>query len=275
MTPSAYGEAVKKACCALDLERRIVGVRFLFSSAEFDRTETQKPASRMTYCRMVTRAAKGEAMKADQNNFGCFAAARVLGIVEMDDWYTSGHYYGNCGLYQDLPTAKEITDHMPVCGHKAYGLEIKPLEDFRVDPHIVIVISTPVQLMRLVQGYSYVYGTHAAYRFIGNQAMCAECTAYPYQTNDINFSVLCAGARRSGLADTEAAIGIPLTKFIAMIDGVCRTITPVESNPRKQVIQNRLAEHRISDVDIRFNISYGDAMRKHDTTFFLNRTDPG
>lgn len=124
MDKSIYVDAVEKANCALDLQRKIVGVRFLFSQEEFDLAGSPKPSARYSYCKMVTKATKGEAMKVDVDNFGCFAAARVLGIVELDDWYTSGHYYGNCGLYEDFPTGKEITDNMSMCGHKAFGLEI-------------------------------------------------------------------------------------------------------------------------------------------------------
>ena len=272
MDKAVYIDAVEKANCALDLKRRIVGVRFLFSEEDFNLARTKKPTSRMTYCRMVVKATKGEEMKVDVTNFGCFAAARVLGIVELDDWYTSGHYYGNCGLYEDFPTAKGITDQMSMCGHKAFGLEIRPLENFDIAPHIVITISNTFNIMRLVQGYSYKFGTHASYKFIGNQARCAECTAHPYKTNDINLSLLCAGARRSGLDPDELALGITLTKFTAMIDGLCKTITPVESNSRKKWIQENFDRIGNSHVSIIPNTNYGDAMRKYDSAHFLKCT---
>lgn len=235
MEHSIYADAVEKAGCALDLDRRIVGVRFIFSQEDFSDTDTDQPSARMTYCRMVTRAAKGEAMKVDVGNFGCFAAARVLGIVEMDDWYASGHYYGTSGLYEAYPTAKQVTDLMSRCNHRAVGLEIRPLETFTTAPHIAIILSTPFNLMRLAQGYAYKFGNCPSYKFIGNQAMCAECTAHPYRTNDMNLSLLCAGARKSGLKQEELAMGITLTKFCAMVDGLCKTITPVETNSRKNI----------------------------------------
>lgn len=270
MDKSKYIDAAKKANCSLELERKIVGVRFIFSEDEFNQAEAKKPLARMSYCRMVTRATKGEGMKVDIDNFGCFAAARVLGIVDLDDWYTSGHYYGNCGLYEDVPTAKEVTDNMSMCDHKAYGIEIKPLEDFSIDPHIVIIISNPFNIMRLIQGYSYKYGTHSSYKFIGSQAMCSESTANPYKTNNINLSLLCAGARRSGLNKDELAIGITLTKFIAMVDGLCKTITPVESNKRKKIIEENFNSHNTSDVEIIYNKNYGDDMTKYDTAHFID-----
>jgi len=272
MDKSIYVDAVEKANCALELQRRIVGVRFLFSQEEFDRANAPKPSARFSYCKMVTKATQGKAMKVDVDNFGCFAAARVLGIVELDDWYTSGHYYGNCGLYEDFPTGKEVTDHMSMCGHKAFGLEIKPLEEFEIAPHVVITVSNPFSIMRLIQGYSYKFGTHDSYKFIGGQAMCSESTAQPYKTNDINISLLCAGARRSGLNEDELAVGITLAKFVAMVDGLCKTITPVETNARKKRIQENFDRVGISEISIIPNTSYGEAMHKYDHAHFIDGT---
>lgn len=270
MNKEKYIKAVRKANCALDLKRKIIGVRFLFSKEEFEQAETEKPSGKMPYCRMITNASAGKSVKVDFDNFGCFASARVLGIAEMDDWYVSGRYYGYCGLYQDFPTAREITDNISKCNHKVYGLEIRPLNEFNMAPHIVIIISNTFNIMRLVQGYTYKYGTHSTYKFIGNQAMCAECTAHPYSTNDINVSLLCAGARKSGINEDEIALGIPLTKFVVMVDGLCETITPVESNIRKKAIEENFIKNEISDVEIIYNKNYGDSLHKYDFEHFLH-----
>lgn len=271
METTEYALAVERANCALDLERRIVGVRFLFSQEEFEAADIKIPSTRMTYCRMVVRASKGEEMKVNVNNFGCFAAARVLGIVDLDDWYVSGHYYGNSGLYRDFPTAKQVTDQMSMCGHKAVGLEIRPLENFTCPPHIVITLSNPFNIMRLVQGHAYQFGNCETYKFIGNQAMCAESTAHPYKSNDLSISLLCAGARKSGLKTDEMAIGIPLTKFVAMVEGLCRTITPVENNSRKKHIKEQFSRTGECPAPITLNTNYGVAMMKYDLAHFVKK----
>ena len=265
---SRYADAVERANCALDLSKQIVGIRFLFSKEAFDAAEPEQPERRMSYCRMVAGAARGKEMKVDVTNFECFASARVLGIVGLDDWYTSGNYYGTCGLYEDFATAKEVTDHMSMCGHKAYGLEVKPLKNFTAEPHVAIVISIPFNIMRLVQGYSYKFGTYAGYKFIGNQAMCSECTAQPYKANAINLSLMCAGARQNGMKKDELAIGVTANKFVAMIDGLCKTITPVELDPRKKQIQENFSGAGISDVDIVPDTNYWVAMSEYDSKQF-------
>jgi uncharacterized protein (DUF169 family) len=271
MEINEFVQAVERANCAVDLQRCIVGVRFLFSHAEFEVADAPIPSARMTYCKMVIRASKGEDMKVDVNNFGCFAAARVLGIVELDDWYVSGHYYGTSGLYRDYPTAKQVTGQMSRCGHKAVGLEIRPLENFTSPPHVVITISNPFNIMRLVQGYAYHFGNCESYKFIGNQAMCAEGTAHPYKSNDLSLSLLCAGARRVGLNTDELAIGIPLSKFVAMVDGLCQTITPVENNTRKTHIKKQFFRTGEPYVPITLNTNYGTAMMKYDMAHFVKK----
>lgn len=271
MERERYLDAVKKMNCVLDLKRRIVGVRFLFTREEFEEAEAEKPKGRMPYCKMINRAMEGKGLKADFDNFGCFSAARVLGIVDMDDWYTSGHYYGKCGLYQDMPTAKEITDNISNCNHKAYGVEVRPLDEFNMEPHIVVIATNTFNAMRLIQGHAYKYGTHKGYKFIGSQAMCAECTAHPYITNDINLSLLCVGTRRSGFNEDEVGIGIPLRKFGEMVDGLCKTVTPTEPNLRKKVIEEKLNKHKISGVEIIYNKNYGDGMHKYDFAYFKKR----
>lgn len=271
MDKEKYIEAIKRVKCALDMKRKIVGVKFLFSKEEFEASETEQIKGRMPYCKMINYAMEVRGLKVNVDNFGCFSSARVLGIVEVDDWYASGHYYGVCGLYQDMPTAKEITNNISKCNHKAYGLEIKPLEEFENAPDIVIIICNTFNAMRLVQGHAYKYGTHATYKFIGNQALCAECTAHPYSTNDINLSLLCVGTRKSGFNEHEVGIGIPLTKFVEMVEGLCKTVTPTEQNRRKKIIEEKCNKAGISDIDIIYNQNYGDGMYKHDFAHYLGR----
>jgi len=103
----------------------------------------------------------------------------------------------------------------------------------------------------------------------GHQALCSECTAYPYEKNRINVSMLCGGTRnRSGWKDYEVGIGLPCHQFVEMIDGIYKTIDPIEPNSKKAQIALKLGNNGISTSDIRYNTSYW--MRKqyysHDGT---------
>lgn len=264
-----YRLEVENLTCALSLDRKIVGIRFIFTEEEFSQCNAESLNSRVIYCRMVKNAIEGRSLKANVDNFGCFAGARALGIVELDHYYMSGHYYGKSGLYENQPTARIVTEEISKISHKAYGIEVRTLEDFDQPPHTVIIFSNTLNAMRMVQGYSYKYGTNSSYKFIGNQAMCSELTACPYENNDINLSMLCKGVRNQGFGDGEVGIGIPLTKFIQMVDGVCETITPVGSNIRKKEIAMSFDKKGIANVDIELNKSYGDGMHEYDMKHFV------
>ncbi|TDO90114.1 uncharacterized protein (DUF169 family) [Halanaerobium saccharolyticum] len=266
-----YSRIVTKINSVLEMKRKLVGVRFIFNEEGFAETNAPQPKSKMSYCRMVRKASTGGKMKVNFDNFGCFAGARALGIVEVDKGYAAGLYYDGCGLYQDLPTAKEATNNISICNHSAYGLEIKPLAEFDIDPQIIIIITNPFNAMRLVQGYTYNYGPYSAFKMMGNQAICSECTAYPYETNNISFSLLCAGARRNGFEKDEVGIGITANKFRGMVDGLFSTVTPVENNKNKKVIEKKLKENKISDISITYNHSYGDKLHRYDSNLFFKK----
>lgn len=125
--------------------------------------------------------------------------------------------------------------------------------------------------MRLIQGYAYNYGTCDSIKMVGNQATCAETTAHPYNKNDINISTLCRGARRSGMNEDEMSLGIVYNKFQGLIDGVCITITSIETEDKKEEIQERLNENSIEDVNIIKSTSYGKPFFKRDLPYFDNQ----
>jgi uncharacterized protein (DUF169 family) len=265
--------SITKANCALDLERRIVAMKFLFTKKEFKQADAPQLKSKMPYCSMIERATTGEKMKADFSNFGCFGGARALGIVERDEFYLSGRRIKNRGLYHDLATSKEVTKHTSSCQHKTYGLQVMPLVEFNDDPDIVLVISNPNNIMRLVQGYTHYFGTHDSFKMFGNQAICSECTAHPFETNDINISVLCSGARLTGMKDYELAMGLPFNRFEKVVDGLCMTITPIESDNVKIRIMKKLKENNITDVRIILNQNYAKPFFARDYSLFSMRLD--
>ncbi|HCJ57224.1 DUF169 domain-containing protein [Lutispora sp.] len=266
---NAVRRAVIKANCALEFERSIVGIKFLFTQKEFEMANAPQLQSQKSYCAMVVHAAHGKKLKADFSNFGCFGGARALGIVALDEFYTSGRFFQNRGLYTDLTTSKEVSNHISICKHRAYGVQVMPVEEFTEAPDVVIIVSNPRNIMRLVQGYTHFFGTHSTFKMIGNQAICAECTAEPYETNDISMSVLCAGPRSAGMKEYEMAIGMPFGKFERIIDGLCITITPVEHTDIKLKIIERMKQNGIDDVPIILNRNYGGPVfYQRDSVYF-------
>jgi len=253
----AVRQAVIKANCALELTRQIVGVKFLFTEEEYEQANAKPLKGRMHYCVMVRKTMSGKELKAAATHFGCPGAARALGITELEERFLSGQHYLGLGLYRDLVTAKHIRNHMTMCRHRAFGVMIKPLEAYAGEPDVVLMVTHPYNAMRIVQGYTYMYGIHAAYKMSGNQAICSECTAYPFESNNINVSMLCGGTRNiARWKDDELGIGIPFNRFIPLIDGVYKTVNAMEPNRNKTKIEAKLNEKGLADLQIEYNKNY-------------------
>lgn len=257
MDRTAIVEAIAQMNLAFKLDRRIIGVRFLFDADEFRKAEAKALKGRMPYCVMVRNAMAGKSLKAEAKSFGCNGAARALSVIEPDEMTSSGRFYQSLGLYQDLPTSKDVQRNVILCRHKAYGVMTKPLEEYEEEPHVVMVVTNPYNGMRIIQGYTYAFGFNTAYRMSGNQAICSECTSVPFERNDINVSLLCAGTRfKAKWKDDEMAIGFPFNQFLSIVRGVYATLDLTEPNEKKTEIEARFREAGREPPLIQYNKNY-------------------
>ena len=199
----------------------------------------------------------GKAVKATGDKLNCIAGARAIGLKEIDDSHKSGRNGKRLGLYHDMATAKKVRDNMSYCDHNAYGIMVKPLEEFNQEPDVIIVVTTPYNVMRIVQAYSYYYGMQAKYKMTGNQAVCSESTAYPYLNNDINVSMLCAATRhRAGWKDYELAVAFPYNRFDKIAEGLMETINIIDNDQKKEMIEKRLCNNEVDDFKIKYHHNY-------------------
>jgi len=118
--------------------------------------------------------------------------------------------------------------------------------------------------MRIVQGHAYHNGQVKNIKLAGMQAICQECTSYPFETNDINISLLCAGTRLlAQWEESELGIGMPFHKFSEIVDGIEKTINPIERNKNKRIIEEKIKENKLEDqVEIIYNKNYDDGLYK-------------
>ena len=249
--------AVKQLNCALNLDHKIVGVKFLFSADEYNKADVKKITGRIPYCVMVKAAMSGKGTKAAAENFGCNGAAKAVGAVEPGEISSSGRFYNSLGLYQDLATSKNVQRNTTFCSHKIHGIMVNPVEAFEEEPDIVLIATIPYNAMRIIQGYTHVFGFNTSYKMSGNQAVCSECTAFPFESNNINISLLCAGTRfKAGWLDSELMIGFPFNQFLSIVDGTIATLDLTEPNTKKSEIENRFREAGIICPKINYNKNY-------------------
>lgn len=224
----------------LELTNSVVGFRFVESQEEFKNSKFQALTGFLPYCVMVKCATKGHPIKAKADNFGCYGGSRALGFIPCSEEFYTGEEYLNFKVYKDIKAAKKTSDNISICNTKAYGIEIGPLSSFEDAVDVVIIVTNPYNMMRIVQGYNYHFGTYTSYKIGGMQAICGETTAYPYVSNEINFSLLCSGTRLiAAWGRSELSVGIPFNKIGNVVDGIYQTVNPLERDGDKKRISGK------------------------------------
>jgi len=251
---------------ALELKRKIVGLRFFYTEEEFANASAKKLEGYLPYCVMVRSASLGHSIKASRYEFGCAGGAMALHAFDLaelypdkePDYFPSGKsYFERLKIYKTMDSARKTAQAITILKKKIYGVMLKPLEEYEEDPDVVIVITTPYNIMRLVQGYNYEYGTNCNFKMGGNQAICAETTAYPFENDDINISVLCAGTRQlAKWGRDELAMGIPYRKLSNIVAGVYATVNMLERDLDKKRIERKMKESNEQVIDIVYGLNY-------------------
>lgn len=244
----------------LQLDRKPVGIKFLFDKEEFDNFKAKTMNGIIPYCTLVRNASKGEDCKASLENFACLGAATALGLLKPNNSTISGKRRSQNGSYKNLCVSRSISRDMIYCQHEIYGVAAMPLEKFLVEPDVVIIITDPYNAMRIMQGNAYHNGVSKEIKLSGMQAICQECTSLPFETNNINISMMCSGTRLlAQWKRNELGIGIPFNKFATIVDGIKETVNPLERNDGKKIIEENLKKNNLKDaLKIEYDKNYDD-----------------
>lgn len=243
----------------LDLDRKPVGIKFFFDKEEFDNFEVSQKDRKVTYCNSVQLASKGQSMKLTKENQACPNGAMALKMKEVPEPMANGKGRASKNIYNSVEVSKSISDEMLFLEEEPVGIAVMPLENYNQDPDIVIVVGSSYNIMRMLQGHGYFNGYTNNLRTVGLQAVCQDLTTYPYNTKDINITLLCPGTRL--VADwqvDEIGIGVPFEKWYEVVEGVKETANPFERNKKKEGIESRLQERGLDSSGVKFNENYDD-----------------
>lgn len=248
---------LQKAYALLELERKIVGVKLAKSKEEYQRFEAKEITSPLAYCVAVKSAMMGHAIKFTKENSGFGGSTRALGLVAPSEGFYDGTEGCKLGLYENKKIAAAVSGKMKLCPAETYGIIVKPLELFEEEPNLVLMVSNSKNVMRIIQGYTYVFGMKPNFNLTGNQAVCVECSSYPLMTDDINISLFCSGTRfHAKWKDTEVAVGMPFHIFSKVVEGIRLTVNAVETDQRKIEIIRELEKLNYDGNDIILNHTY-------------------
>lgn len=243
----------------LDLDRKPVGIKFFFDKDEFENFEIPQRDRKVTYCNSVQLASKGSSMKLTKENQGCPNGAMALKMKEVPEPMANGKGRFSKNIYKDVETSKSISDDMLFLEEEPVGIAVMPLENYKEDPDVVVVVSKSYNIMRMIQGHGYFNGYTNNLKTVGLQAVCHDLTTYPYNTKDINITLLCPGTRL--VADwqvDEIGMGIPFEKWNEVVLGVKETSNPFERDGKKEGIERKLRERGLDASGVKFNENYDD-----------------
>lgn len=250
----------------LGLERNPVGIRFMFNEKEFEESPLDSIMGTIPYCTAVRDAMNNKNRKLKWENFACKASAYAIGVEDREKSYYNGIRSSSVGSYSSIGVARRMYKNVEYCGHEVYGVEIARLSEFNNrDPNVIIIVTEPKTAMRVSQGYSYNLGYINNIRLAGMCAVCHELTSYPYETGDINMSLMCSGTRKlAQWKDEELGIGFPFELARDIIDGLVNTINPLERDKAKYEIEKRVKDNDLDDnIKIVYGKNYDDnSMRK-------------
>jgi uncharacterized protein (DUF169 family) len=243
----------------LGLDRKPVGVKFFFDREDFQNFEVPQRDRKVTYCNSVQLASKGISMKLTKENQACPNGAMALKMKEVPEPMANGKGRYSKNIYHDVETSRKINSDMEFLEKEPAGIVVMPLENYKEAPDVVVVVGKSYGIMRMLQGHAHFNGYTNNLRTVGLQAVCQDLTTYPYNTQDINISLLCPGTRL--VADWEVdeiGIGVPFQKWYEVVEGVKETTNPFERDKNKEAIVARLKERGLDASGIRFNENYDD-----------------
>jgi uncharacterized protein (DUF169 family) len=172
--------------------------------AELDKT--------IRHCSMVNLArTEGKIFYATSARHECNGGAWSLGLREITPTLKSGEFYFKLGKFESAAACKRTIDKVAHLGAgETYATLYAPLEKTPFAPHVVMMVTTPRNMLKLAQSSLFRLGGRIYAEFSGIQSVCSDATAQTYLTGRVNFSLGCDGSRKfSGIADDEMVVGLP------------------------------------------------------------------
>ena len=165
------------------------------------------------HCQMVNMARKeGSIFYAPSEKHQCNGGAWALGLREITQTLESGEFYFKLGKFESMASCRRTMDRIPhLRTGETYATVYAPLEKVPFDPDVILIVTTPRNMLKLAQASLFRLGGRIAAAMAGIQSVCSDVTAQTYLTGAPNFSLGCDGSRRySGIADDEMVMGFPV-----------------------------------------------------------------
>jgi uncharacterized protein (DUF169 family) len=169
-------------------------------------------SSDLRHCMMVNLARnEGKIFYATSGKHECNGGAWALGLREITPTLKTGDFYFELGKFDSAAACKRTIDKVThLNAGDSYATLYAPLEKTPFTPQVVLIVTTPRNMLKLAQSSLFRLGGRIYAEFSGIQSVCSDATAQTYLTGHPNFSLGCDGSRKfSGITDDEMVMGIP------------------------------------------------------------------
>ena len=209
--PINYAEASETLKKYLKLSGSPVAFRFATKKEDIP-AGMQELDRTIRHCSMVGLARKeGRIFFSTAGKHECNGGAWALGLREITESLKNGDFYYKLGKFESTAACKRTIDRVPhLQTLETYATLYAPLEKTPFDPQVVLIVSSPWAMLKLVQSVLFRVGGRINAEFAGIQSVCADTCAQTYLNGQVNFSLGCDGSRKfSGIEDGEMVMGIP------------------------------------------------------------------
>ena len=144
----------------------------------------------------------------------CGLGGAVLGLYDVAPDVADGTR--NVGAWAKTveATKKLAQDRMMIEKGRFEAFGVAPLKTMTVEPDIVQVWGTPVQMLQLVYAHIWDGGDNVELGTNGHGASCYETLVVPYVTGKVKLAIADIGDRRFAYAaDNEMIMGFPLAEL--------------------------------------------------------------
>ncbi len=193
------------------------------------------PPQDYTMCQFVTAArVHGLSLLATPDNILCGIAQGMLGLDALPNVAPrfAGARVANARAYQN------ILRDMPKVKQGIYGaVAVAPLEAASFDPDLLLFVTDPARILRLLHGFSYRRGERVNVRTAAEAGTCGEAMAACLAAGEPALGFPCYGTRAYGLVgDDQLIFALPADRAGQVLDGLEKTHARISPYPIRQFL---------------------------------------
>ncbi len=215
-----------------------------------------EPSTPLRHCQAITAARRGNSIYMPPSKHACPDGSAIMGLVPMSPKLRSGELYL---LFKKLPNiecAQKMIASRPEFKPGTYRASVvAPLEEAQFEPDVVIFTIYPEQIMWLCCASSYGSGDRQIFHTSGYNSTCADLTVQVMQSQKMNISFGCYGARAiSDINDFEAYLSVPYSQLSYLVESLEKLAVKSIPEARRKIYMPPVIDD-VSQSDLPENLS--------------------